>query len=317
MTSASLRRGKSLSAVLDEEELSHTEGLVGFAQLGLSSNRDERKEFDRLVRSGIPLIYRSKIWLECSGGLEMKDPGLFADLLASVDESSSVVREIEKDVGRTMPLNVFFGRTGAGVDKLRRVLKAYSRRNPAVGYCQGMNLVTSTLLLVHADEEEAFWVLCALIEKILPDDFFSPSLLSSRACPLVLLDYVKEFVPKLHAHLADLGVDLGAICFSWFLSLFTDCLPIETLFRVWDVFLVDGLDVLFRIALAILRVSEEELLQCDSIPSVYVALESLPNRMWRPDKLLKREVELRSSVVHTDIMKRHAAHVAALRELAG
>jgi len=90
-----------------------------------------------------------------------------------------------------------------------------------------MNLVTSTLLLVHADEEEAFWVLSAIIERILPDDFFSPSLLPSRACPLVLLDYVQELLPKLHTHLVDLGVDLAAICFSWFLSLFTDCLPIE------------------------------------------------------------------------------------------
>ena len=61
----------------------------------------------------------------------------------------------------------------------------------------------------------------------------------------------------------------------------------QTLFRVWDVFIVDGLDVLFRVALAILRGNEQELLECDSIPAVYVALESLPNRMWRSDKLLK------------------------------
>lgn len=94
-----------------------------------------------------------------------------------------------------------------------------------------MNLVTSTLLLVHADEEEAFWVLSAIIERILPDDFFSPSLLPSRACPLVLLDYVQEMLPRLHTHLVDLGVDLAAICFSWFLSLFTDCLPIEVRLR--------------------------------------------------------------------------------------
>ena len=103
-------------------------------------------------------------------------------------------------------------------------------RNPAVGYCQGMNLITSTLLLVHADEEEAFWMLAAIVEKILPENFFSPSLLPSRACPLVLLDYVQEYTPKLHAHLTELGVDLGAICFSWFLSLFTDCLPVEVSF---------------------------------------------------------------------------------------
>jgi hypothetical protein len=90
-----------------------------------------------------------------------------------------------------------------------------------------MNLVASTLLLVHADEEEAFWVLAALVERILPEGFFSPTLLPSRACPLVLLDYVQENMPKLASHLAELGIDLPAICFSWFLSLFTDCLPVE------------------------------------------------------------------------------------------
>jgi hypothetical protein len=90
-----------------------------------------------------------------------------------------------------------------------------------------MNLITSTLLLIHADEEEAFWMLAAVVEKLLPEDFFSPSLLPSRACPLVLLDYVQEYTPKLHAHLTGLRIDLGAICFSWFLSLFTDCLPVE------------------------------------------------------------------------------------------
>src|SRR5258708_29308795 len=98
-------------------------------------------------------------------------------------------------------------------------------RNPSVGYCQGMNLVTSTLLLVFANEEDAFWVLCAIIERILPEDFFAPSLLPSRACPLVLLDFVKEHLPKLYAHLTVLRVDLTALCFSWFLSLFIDCLP--------------------------------------------------------------------------------------------
>ncbi|EPQ53941.1 TBC-domain-containing protein [Gloeophyllum trabeum ATCC 11539] len=313
-TSAGAAAVLGLGSSVEEEELSHSEGLIGFAQLGLSSSRDERREFDRLVRSGIPLVYRSKVWFECSGALEMMEPGLFRDLLSEPDGGSGVSIEIEKDVGRTMPLNIFFGGDGTGVDKLRRVLTAYSRRNPAVGYCQGMNLITSTLLLVHADEEEAFWVLAAIVERILPEEFFSPSLLPSRACPLVLMDYVQEFMPKLHAHLNQLGVDLPAICFSWFLSLFTDCLPVETLFRVWDVFLVDGIDVLFRIALAILRSSEQELLRCESIPAVYVSLESLPTRMWQADKLLQHEAELRPSLTRSDIRKRHDTHVAALKQ---
>lgn len=215
-----------------------------------------------------------------------------------------------------------------------------------------MNLVTSTLLLVFANEEDAFWVLCAIIERILPGDFFAPSLLPSRACPLVLLDFVKEQLPKLHVHLAGLGVDLTAICFSWFLSLFTDCLPVEvshhtyppgedsdfsqTLFRVWDIFLVDGMDVLFRLAFAILKIGEPELLHCESVPALYVSLESLPTRMWESSKLLQvstagqnlhpysvtliwiqLEVELRSNILHNDIMKKKEAHMVALQEFMG
>lgn len=57
----------------------------------------------------------------------MREPGVFRDLLKShegMDNPS--LKEIEKDVVRTMPLNVFFGGDGVGVAKLRRVLQAYS-----------------------------------------------------------------------------------------------------------------------------------------------------------------------------------------------
>ena len=73
------------------------------------------------------MVYRAKVWLESSGALEMREPGIFRDLLEEKDGPDSVRGEIEKDVGRTMPLNIFFGGDGAGVDELRRVLIVYSR----------------------------------------------------------------------------------------------------------------------------------------------------------------------------------------------
>lgn len=116
-----------LGTALDEDELDHNEGLIGFNQMGYQLSREERRELDRLIRDGIPLVYRSKVWLECSGGLEMMEPGVFRELLSVSDADDSVLAEIEKDIGRTMPLNVFFGGDGAGIEKLRRVLIAYSR----------------------------------------------------------------------------------------------------------------------------------------------------------------------------------------------
>jgi hypothetical protein len=47
------------------------------------------------------------------------------------------------------------------------------------------------------------------------------------------------------------------------------------------------MDVLFRVAVAILRINEAELLECDSISSLYIHLEDMTTRMWQPEKLLK------------------------------
>lgn len=68
--------------------------------------------------------------------------------------------------------------------------------------------------------------------------------------------------------------------------------------------MVDGVDVLFRIAFAVLRVNEQELMRCTSIPAVYVALESLPNRMWEADKLLQVSLESSSMQNHVDESRR-------------
>lgn len=45
--------------------------------------------------------------------------------------------------------------------------------------------------------------------------------------------------------------------------------------------------MLFCIALGILWGNEAELLRCESIPAMYVALENLPMCMWEEDKLLQ------------------------------
>jgi len=116
-----------------DEEASWTTGL-GLTHI--STNKEEWKEFNRLIRAGIPLVYRSKVWFECSGAMELSEPGVFRDLAldaVKIDEAVKrgekrhvAMEEIEKDVTRTMPLNIFFGGDGQGVDKLRSVLGAYS-----------------------------------------------------------------------------------------------------------------------------------------------------------------------------------------------
>jgi hypothetical protein len=255
-------------------EVALTDGeVIGVAGLGNKGKVGQAKwkEFKQLVLGGIPVSLRAKIWAECSGASALRVPGYYEDLVKNDGmDDPSIVSQIQMDIHRTLTDNVFF-RKGPGVAKLNEVLLAYSRRNPEVGYCQGMNMITASLLLIMPTAEDAFWVLTSMVENILPRHYYDLSLLASRADQQVLRQYVTEILPKLSAHLDELGIELEALTFQWFLSVFTDCLSAEALFRVWDVVLCfnDGSTFLFQVALALLKLNEGPLLECDSAASVY------------------------------------------------
>ncbi|GAA5921307.1 hypothetical protein JCM1841_002598 [Sporobolomyces salmonicolor] len=320
------KRPKSVFAEEEDDrvearEESWTENLVGVAQMGTEgkSRKEDWNEFKELVRRGIPITYRPKIWGECSSANEAREPGVYQELLASPREDEQpCLKQIDMDCHRTFPTNVFFAGNGPGVAKLRNVLVAYSRRNPRIGYCQGMNNLVATLLLTHPAEEDAFWVLVCIIENILPSDYYTSHLLVSRADQQVLHDLVDRILPSIAAHLDEHGVELSAISFGWFLSLFTDVLPIQTLLRVWDLFFIHGTVLLFRIALAILKLHEADLLACDSAAGLYGLLGSLPGHLYHADKLLKVACEdLASSVKDRDVSLLRNKHVAVLQEELG
>ncbi|KAL8716640.1 MAG: hypothetical protein Q9225_006044, partial [Loekoesia sp. 1 TL-2023] len=243
--------------------------VIGVAGLGNKGKfgRAKWQEFKQLVLAGIPVAYRAKIWAECSGASALRVPGYYEDLVSSNGENDdpTILTQIEMDIHRTLTDNVFF-RKGPGVNKLKEVLVAYSRRNPEVGYCQGMNLITASLLLIMPTAEDAFWILTSIIENILPEQYYDRSLLASRADQKVLQSYIMEILPKLHAHFDNLGIELEALTFQWFLSLFTDCLSAEALYRVWDVIFCfnDGSTFLFQVALALLKLNEGNLSELET-----------------------------------------------------
>ncbi|GAA5866842.1 hypothetical protein JCM3774_001818 [Rhodotorula dairenensis] len=319
------RRGKPVFLADELEPADHSieqdvwtsENLVGVAQMGTEKKgkKEDWNEFKELVRKGIPIAYRPKIWGECSSANEAREPGVYQELLAqpTTDDEAPCLKQIDMDCHRTFPTNVFFAGNGPGVAKLRNVLVAYSRRDPKVGYCQGMNNLVATLLLTHPAEEDAFWVLVCIIENILPSDYYTSHLLVSRADQQVLKDLVDRILPKLSVHLEEQGVELSAITFGWFLSLFTDCLPIQTLLRVWDLFFIHGTIFLFRVALAILKLHESELLACDSAAGLYAMLGQLPAGLWNADRLLKVACDdLASAVKDRDVATLRNRHVTAL-----
>ncbi|KAH7040227.1 rab-GTPase-TBC domain-containing protein [Microdochium trichocladiopsis] len=295
--------------------------IIGVADLGVKGKVGQNKwnEFRKLVLAGIPVANRPKIWAECSGALFKRIPGYYEDIVArsGEDDDPAVVSQIEMDINRTLTDNIFF-RKGPGVAKLNEVLRAYARRNPEVGYCQGMNLIAANLLLIMPSAEETFWILVSIIEKILPRGYYDHSLMASRADQQVLRQYVALVLPKLSEHLEYLSIELEALTFQWFLSVFTDCLSAEALFRVWDVVLCtnDGSTFLFQVALALLKLNEPQLLQCDTPSSIYTYINhQMTNHAISIDGLINASEGLRKVIRREDVEARRTRAIEAEQEL--
>ncbi|XP_069694446.1 TBC1 domain family member 2B-like isoform X4 [Periplaneta americana] len=198
--------------------------------------------------------------------------GFQQDVASSV--SSTPMLQIETDLLRTLPNNKHYeGMNADGIPKLRRVLLAFSIYNAEVGYCQGLNRIVAILLL-FLSEEDAFWGLVYIVEKLMPSDYYGHQLAGAQIDQRVLKDLIAEKMPRLSSHLLLYSVDISLVTFNWFLCIYIDSLPVDLFLRVWDAFLFEGSKVLFRYALAVLKLNETEVLNQTDYVSILTTLKS-------------------------------------------
>ena len=125
------------------------------------------------------------------------------------------------------------------------VLRCYAVFNPVVEYCQGMNCLAGLLYFMYRDEARAFCMLSALIDK------FNLSFLFKQDVPMLRMYFYQMnrllavYLPRIHAHLFEEGINATYFCSPWFLTAFTFVLQFnrtaeipQLLLMIFDEFLL-------------------------------------------------------------------------------
>uniref|UniRef100_A0A3B1KHY8 Growth hormone-regulated TBC protein 1 n=1 Tax=Astyanax mexicanus TaxID=7994 RepID=A0A3B1KHY8_ASTMX len=231
---------------------------------------DKNLKVKRYVRKGVPNEHRALIWMAASGAQQhlQMNPGYYASLLKARHDQK-LEETIRTDLNRTFPDNIHFRDSSQMClqTALYNVLLAYGQHNKDVGYCQGMNFIAGYLLIITNDEEKSFWLMDALVGRILPD-YYTPAMLGLKTDQEVLGELVRVKVPAVWRVMTQHNVMWTLVVSRWFLCLYIDVLPMETVLRIWDCLFYEGSKILFRVALTLIRHHQNLIQKAQSLPDI-------------------------------------------------
>lgn len=121
-----------------------------------------------------------------------------------------------------------------------------------------MNIICA-LLLLFLPEEQAFYLLCTIIEQITPD-YYVKAMIGTIVDQRLFEDLIFQRLPNIMNHLNKIGLPLALISLPWFLCLFIGYVSLEVSLRILDCFFYEGSNILFSFGIAMFRLNESTIL---------------------------------------------------------
>ncbi|XP_038195096.1 ecotropic viral integration site 5 protein homolog isoform X1 [Arvicola amphibius] len=249
------------------------------------ARKKKEKQVKELVRKGIPHHFRAIVWQLLCNAQSMPIKDQYSELLKMTSPCEKLIR---RDIARTYPEHNFFKeKDSLGQEVLFNVMKAYSLVDREVGYCQGSAFIVG-LLLMQMPEEEAFCVFVKLMQDYRLRELFKPSMAELGLCMYQFECMIQEHLPELFVHFQSQSFHTSMYASSWFLTIFLTTFPLPIATRIFDIFMSEGLEIVFRVGVALLQMNQTELMQLDMEGMLQHFQKVVPHQFdGGPDKLIQ------------------------------
>lgn len=232
------------------------------------------------------------------------------DIISDPGDQEATIDLIHLDVSRTFPHLCIFQKGGPYHDPLHHILGAYACYRPDVGYVQGMSFLAATLLL-NMDESDAFIAFSNLLNRPAHMAFFRVDQPMMCAYYQTYEELLAVNLPSVAEHLKNIGVTPDLYILDWLLTVFSRPLPIDAAVRIWDVYLRDGEEFLFRAAIGILKLYETSLMNQECTATAAQFLTRLPEDLC-VDALFRAISSVRTSAHKRTFSQILQAHMGAV-----
>ena len=223
-------------------------------------NINNHKLFIKYVQEGPPESFRLISWYILNNINEYKtninNTTLYGNFLVkNLDVSKMDI--INRDVNRTF--NFINGSKKQKYELcLFNILKAFWNLDNEIGYCQGMNLISSFLLIIsNCNENFVFEIMISIFSNTYKSDYFSFRGLFIDGFPLLLFcnfifnTLLNKYLLKLKSHLDHYEIINEVWIIKWFQTVFTIILPINWCKRLWDNIFTENIFFMVKFAIAL------------------------------------------------------------------
>lgn len=246
-------------------------------------SREDRKVRE-MVYLGIPSKMRGSVWCCAIGNRSGMSRDLFEIYVRHAREEMELNLEdgtgrlIEVDLPRTFPNLRFFDATGPYHKDLMDLLAAWAQYRPDVGYVQGMTHIAG-MFLMHMGTYEAFNCFVNVMEGggvLLAFYLMELDLILQK---IKIYDALFRFnAPRLFARFQALDVSPNYYLLDWIMTMFTRVLTVPQASRIWDVYFLEGEIFLYKAALGIVLLFEQEFMAAE-FEGCLAILKKLANRL--------------------------------------
>ncbi|KAG9049698.1 hypothetical protein FS842_011489 [Serendipita sp. 407] len=281
----------------------------------------KRHKLEERVYKGIPDRWRAAAWYTLIEGMAtfiatsplpgkgkerevLRQERLIAEYHDAIDLPSTFDIQIDLDVPRTISGHVMFKtRYGLGQRSMFHVLHSFSLHCESCGYCQGMGPLAATLLS-YLEPERVYFCLVRLHDDYDTHDIFLPGFSGLLEAFYVQEKVMQKMLPGVYAVFKQNMISTTAYAVKWYITLFANTLSYQTQLRLWDVYFLEGKDVLVLMAISILWVFKDNLLSKEAsfesilnlLSSFYVMEDDDALMAWlrraMSDRKLRRDMAL-------------------------
>merc|ERR1712154_320322 len=113
-----------------------------------------------------------------------------------------------------------------------------------------------------------------------------------------------KFMPKVHAHIASMDIVPALYASKWFITIFCYEFPFDAVFRIWDIYLHEGIKFIFRVSLALIKMNEDKIMKIDKFELMMKFLQNIHNEdNFDIDALLKQAFDFGLKHDHLHIVE--------------